>query len=472
MVLFYRQHPAVLLAISFLCGLNDYLYPWSLPFSALWLLYLCFLGRMAAFQGICLLGLGWLYIFSLYSEAPRGNGSIQGIFSIRSLQPHSSPFHKDLLYKGVLYLPNGVPCSMTLPETERLLADRDYWISGTLFERGLFQYTLKPQEHRPLTQKTWGLAERRYQWKETFRTSLQKNLSPRSASLLASLATGDVEDRLLRYEFSRTGLQHLLAISGFHFALLVAFISGCLKTFLPQRSRIYLLLAALSLYFLFVGSAPAILRSFCTALLYFFGKLLNKEAPPLNLLGGCILIELLLDPLATSQISFQLSFVSCAGLLLLFPLFDQALQKFLPKRCASQLQMLTPLSSFGYIICSLFRKSLGLTLAVNLTLLPLLLYHFHTFPLLGLIYNLFFPLAISAALFLLLMSLSIYAVYSPLSKPLFWILDQWTSFLLELISYPPLLLNHSWNQSNIPGWIYPYYLFGLFGLAIYVKRSD
>ncbi len=39
-----------------------------------------------------------------------------------------------------------------------------------------------------------------------------------------------------------------------------------------------------------------------------------------------------------------------------------------------------------------------LTFAVNAAILPILLVHFHLFPLLSLLYNLFFPLAVGIAL--------------------------------------------------------------------------
>jgi competence protein ComEC len=475
--LFWREHPALLLAVSLLFGTSSYLYQLNCLFPIIWMTYLLCTGFSSFFRGISFILLGWSYAFFLYGEAPKLTTpiAIEGIFSPSSLQPHQSPFHKGFLYKGTLHLPQAVPCSLCLQGENRPIANQDYWVKGLLTERGSFKYTLKLKEWKPLPLKSkflnWRFAETRYQWKEAFRSLLQKNISPEAASFLGSLLTGDVEDRLLRYEFSRAGLQHLLSVSGFHFALLIVFFSTFLNLFFPQPLKTWLLLFVLTLYFLFVGSAPAVLRSFSAATLYLIGKLLGRNPIALNLLGCSMLLELILDPLSAGHIGFQLSFLSCTGLLLLTSFLNKLFEKTLPKRAVFELADMTPLSPFGYLISTFLKKSLCVTLAVNLTLLPLLFYHFHKFPLLGLIYNLFFPLGAAITIYFLLPSLLAYIICPPLGKILLSLTDAWTCQLLELISYPPLFLDRTWQQAYLPDWACFLYLFSLFFLAIHQKNK-
>ena len=468
--LFWQTHPALLLALSFLLGTSSYLYKISCFFPLIWLIYLGWINFSFLFRGVCLLLLSWGYSFALYQNAPRASVAtyVKGVFSVSSLQPHQSPFHRGLLYKGTLYLPDAISCSMCLSGGNRPLADQDYFVEGLLVERSPFSYTLKMKKCRPLgpEKTTWRSAEMRYQSKEALRLFLQKNLSKKSASLLGSLLTGDVEDRLLRYEFSKTGLQHLLSISGFHFALLTTFFSFSFGLFFSQPLKTYLLLLTLFGYFLFVGPSPAIFRSFCAVSLYLIGKILGRHPIALNLLGCAMLLELIFDPTVSAHIGFQLSFLSCAALLLLFSPLQALIEKWLPRRGQSELAQMSFLSPFGYLISTFFKKSLSVTFAVNLALLPLLFYHFHKWPLLSLFYNLFFPLSVALAIYLLIPSLLAYLLFAPLGKFLLKLTDFWTNQLLDLVSHPPLFLDRTCALANLPDWACAGYLFLLFFLAI------
>ncbi len=475
--LFWKENPALLLAISFLLGTSSYLYQLNTLFPLIWSVYLFSLHFPSFFRGACFLILGWGYAFFLHQDAPRAETPrfIQGIFSVSSLQPHHSPFHKGFLYKGTLRIPEALACSICLQGEERPLANQDYWVEGFLEERSPFMYTLKVKEWKGLSSRktvwNWRLAETRYRAKETFRLCLQETTSPQTASLLGSLLTGDVEERLLRYEFGRAGLQHLLSVSGFHFALLIAFFSTFLGLLFQEWIKTYLLLFAVTLYFLFIGPAPAVIRSFFAAILYLIGKLLGRHPSALNLLGCSMLFELIFDPLLSGHIGFQLSFLSCAGLLLIYPLLSQYSERLLPKRTVFELANMTFPSPFGYLISTFFKKTLSITVAVNIALLPLLFYHFHKFPLLGLIYNLFFPLGAALAIYLLLPSLLLYEISPRLGKPLLFLTDAWTRLLLELISYPPLCLDRAWEVTFLADWGCGLYLFFLFFFLIQKRQK-
>jgi competence protein ComEC len=471
--LFWTQHPALLLGISLLIGCGSYLYAHPFLVSLPWFVYLLLISkRSLIFQGISFSLLGYVYSFALYSNAPHLTEpkEVEGIFSIDLLKPYQSPFQTGLLYKGTLKIPQALACTICAKGASRPLANQDYWVSGILEQRGDFDYSLKPKKWRPI-EKSWRLAEWRYQLKEKFRKFLKKTTSLRTAILLSSLITGDIEDRSLRYEFSRVGLQHLLAISGFHFALLITFCSGFLHLFLPEKIKIWVLLILLTCYFLFVGSGPAVLRSFIMAFLYLIGKFLKRESSGTNLLGCAIFLEICLDPLSLTQIGFQLSFLSCGSILLLYPLIQAFIQTIFPKRTLSELANMTPLSPYGYLLSSFLRQSLGISIAVNIALLPLLLYHFHTFPLLSLFYNLFFPLGVSLSLFLLLCSLPIYLLWQPLGEILFSLTNFWTLQLLNLTSYPPLFLDRSIQISWMPSWGCIFYIFSIFFLTIHLKNN-
>ncbi len=430
---FWREQPALLFGLSLLVGSSSYLFwdtPWNYLFPLLWSVYLLSLG---AYAPLLFMLAGALYSFCLYGTPPSGD---KAYFSIASVRSHATFFQKGFLYRGMAFLDGRrIPCSVYMPEKDRPKADCDYILTGKWQEKKPYDYRFRAKEWTPVP-KTWSLAELRYQMKERFRHLLTQKLSrPRTASFLSSLITGDVEDRSLRFEFSRLGLQHILAISGFHFAILIAFCSFFLGLFLSYRPKLIALLIAINVYFLFVGSLPAVQRSWLVAVLYLVGKLIGRHATGLNLLGVALTVDLLLDPLIRDHLGFQLSFLSCFGILFFLPLF--------PKRFAA----------------------LATTLSVNIAILPLLLYHFHRFPLLSILYNLFFPFLVSAALFALLVSLLVHLFFPFLSTPFFLLTDWFTAQLLDLAAYPPVALDYSLYVPSFPAWTIPLYLFLLFHLT-------
>ncbi len=458
-IFFWQRHPALLYALTLLIGTSTALffdhYLWIL-------LWICYLLCCRFFLQIVFLFASFAYGFFHQIPSHIPEEEITAIFSPSFLQNHHSPFEKGLLYKGTLqYDAASFPCAIYLrgKSNSRPLANQNYIIRGNLQQRGAYDFVFKPKEWKPLP-LSWSLAELRYQTKEKFKNLLAKHLpSPKTATFLSSLTTGDVEDRLLRYEFGRVGLQHILAISGFHFGILIAFLTFFLNFFLSSTQKIGLLFLFLSLYYIFIGSSPSVERSYLTALFYLLGKWTGRSTSGLNLLGCAMGIELLSNPFASGNMGFQLSFLSCAAILLFFPLFENGIQTFLPKRSWAEIQSLTLFSQHGYLFSSFFRKAISLNLAINLALLPLLLFHFHQFPLLSLIYNLFFPFFISIAMGLLLSALIFHLLFPPIAACLYAIADAFTSFLLNLIANPLLSLDFSLRTQALSGTFVVIYLF-------------
>jgi competence protein ComEC len=448
----WNEWPALLAGISLWMGIGTSLFSFPIYLFFALLAYLLWTRR---WSGIAMLVGGFVYTQAIYAPSPTllKPTACQGYFSLSSLQKEHSPFHEKLLYRGTLYV-DGTPltCAVSLPsQSERLTADQDYILKGTLAQRGPFDYFLKSTEWAAVPH-TWSLAELRFQTKERFRKWLDEKLEhPRTASLLSSLATGEIEERLLRYEFGRLGLQHLLAISGFHFGVLVAFLSLLLGLFLPPRPKWIVLLCLAFFYYLFIGSAASVQRAWIVVALFLLGKILRKSSDPINLLGAALLMELLLNPLRIATLAFQLSFASSFGILFFHRWFQERLFLFLPKRTWRESIALKPLSQLFYLLCTFLRQGMSLSLAVNVMILPLLLYHFGKFPCLSLLYNLFYPFLIGILLIALLSVLFFSLVAAPLSPFLFRLLDAYTKELLELSSYPPLLLDVSFYL-HLPAW--------------------
>lgn len=462
-------YPALYGALALLLGIGLSLFSihWIWPlfgglyclFYRQFLLFLCLIGGI---------GYGYWHKTPFLEEK-----ETEAIFHPLSLAPHISPFHRDLLYKGTLtLLPNheSFPCTIFYSKDPLThpSADCSYHVQGRLVPKDDHQITFKPKTWVPLPY-TFSLAEIRYNAKEAFKSMLRAHLSSQKASLfLGALTTGDVDDRLLRYEFGRVGLQHLLAISGFHFGILIAFFSYALGLFLPQRHTFFILLLFVSFYYVFIGSSPAIQRSWLTASLFLLSKLLERNASGLNLLGVSLGIELISDPWVASEIGFQLSFLSCLGILFFYPVFEEKLRPLFPKRNWQEILTLNRTAQHGYLFSDFIRKSISLTLAVNIALFPVLCFHFHQFPLLGLLYNLFIPFWVSIAIILLLIALFVWMLFPPFSYPVFSFVNFFTAELIRVIENPPLTLDYSIQTDHVSINMVLLYL----GILLFIGRKN
>ncbi|MBZ0300284.1 MAG: ComEC/Rec2 family competence protein [Anaerolineae bacterium] len=232
--------------------------------------------------------------------------------------------------------------------------------------------------------------------------------------------------------FSRVGASHIIAISGFNMVILSGVIMGMLK-----RLRVPLLLAALlgilmiSLYTLFVGANPAVVRAAVMSSLLVIAALVRRRAfVPASLAFTALLLSLL-DPTVLWDVSFQLSFFATLGLALyadpLARYLDALLRHLFPRDWAA------PLGGF-------LAEPLVITLAVQITTLPLIALYFNRLSLVAVVTNLLIVPAQAAILILgILATLSAFVVPG-FAQILYWydlVLLSWTTAIVRALARLP-----------------------------------
>ncbi|MEZ5315002.1 MAG: ComEC/Rec2 family competence protein [Chlamydiales bacterium] len=445
------RYPALFYGLTLFLGT---LFALASPLAILPLFLL--MNKENVFKGALIFLIPMVYLYHVYIFPP-SDTVVSGKFYIQSIQ-ESRSITKGWNYRGLLKTPTGSLACLIHSKT-RYLANQIYQIHGKAYSESGYFYLIKEAEWMALY-KTCSLVEMRYQAKKWVRSYIKRHIkNRRSAQFLTGMITGSLEDPMLIQEFSHLGLSHIMAISGFHFALLTLFIHLLLHLFLPPKGEACLLIFILTIYLLFIGESPSIQRAWIVTLLFLIGQIFERSSQPLNSLGVALFIVIFLNPLSAITLSFQLSFLATAGILVLYQPLNQLLQLWIPKISLKEALAHRLIWQHFYFLAALIREALTLTLSVHLALLPLLLYHFHTFSLNSLIYNLFFPFCASLALFLFIISILTGGLLHPLNN---W----YCGWLLKLTESPPILFKTFFLEKISPE-LCTIYMSVLFSLAIY-----
>lgn len=128
----------------------------------------------------------------------------------------------------------------------------------------------------------------------------------------------------LRRDFSRTGVSHLLAISGLHMTLIFGLLAFFLQLIrVPKRVRAITLGICALAYLLLLGFPPAATRAVIMLGVTYLSHLLSERADPLTSLGLAGAVILAITPYAVADAGFWMSFLATLGLVTLMPLLSR-----------------------------------------------------------------------------------------------------------------------------------------------------
>ena len=143
-----------------------------------------------------------------------------------------------------------------------------------------------------------------------------------AGALIPGMVIGDTSKQSVEFknQMRRSGLTHLVAVSGANFAIVSAFVLwGMQFVFRKVNYRLIATAIALAAFIALVRPSPSVLRAAAMAavLLVAFGTRQGRD--PLPALGFAIAAVVILDPFQARDAGFALSVLATAGLLLLAP---------------------------------------------------------------------------------------------------------------------------------------------------------
>jgi len=150
----------------------------------------------------------------------------------------------------------------------------------------------------------------------------------RTAEMAAALALGrrDLLPREVRDRWRRSGLAHLIAVSGLHVGLVggAVWILLALTGVSPRTTRIAVLIAVPA-YAILAGAAPSAMRAALMAAIYLGARLLGRAILPMAAVLLAVTILLVAQPSLIANIGFQLTVVITAALVRWVPVLTTTL---------------------------------------------------------------------------------------------------------------------------------------------------
>lgn len=171
--------------------------------------------------------------------------------------------------------------------------------------------------------------------------------------------------------FIESGVAHIMAVSGLHIGIVYLIILSMLKL-LRLEKKISGILSSIFLVWLFIlltGAPVSAIRAGLMISIYSIFLMLGRKNEKLHLLLFTALIILLINPRELLNIGFQLSFLALIGILYFAEYFTERMHS-------------------KNTILNYFSGIIAVSLAVQITTLPISLYYFHAFPLHFLLTNL------------------------------------------------------------------------------------
>ncbi|MGG4482973.1 ComEC/Rec2 family competence protein [Paenibacillus illinoisensis] len=224
-------------------------------------------------------------------------------------------------------------------------------------------------------------------------------------------------------QFSQLGLTHILAISGTHVAVYVASLLLLMSWLrLTRETSLTIVLLLIPAYVLLSGGSPSVIRAGIMSMIGLYMARRGLARDGLQMISAAALMMMWWNPYFLLSVSFQLSFLVTAGLMIYMPLINRLFNGW-PKAIAA---------------------TASVTVTAQLISFPVTILYFNQFSLLSFVANFLLVSLISAVVLPLgTVALLLSFLWMPLAKPLAWV-----AILLNKLTF----VSVEWMNS-LPGFV-------------------
>ncbi len=258
--------------------------------------------------------------------------------------------------------------------------DEDFSYQDYLARQGILSYM--PTSEATLLPGNDGnpISRAIYSFKDKAVDNIYRLFPDPEASVLASMLLG-VNGGLsgpIQQAFRDTGTAYVIAVSGFKISILAGvFVTLFSRIFGVRRGAVFAVLGIVFYTFL-VGANDAAVRAALMVTFALFAEQIGRRTQGLNTLAFVAALMALWNPLVLWDAGFQISFFATLGLIL----YMEPLQRTIENLLARYFPQWNAQQVIAYVLYYFL-----LTLAVQLTTIPIMAYQFKQIPLIALIAN-------------------------------------------------------------------------------------
>ncbi|MGZ9223513.1 MAG: ComEC/Rec2 family competence protein [Anaerolineales bacterium] len=265
-----------------------------------------------------------------------------------------------------------------------------------------------------------------YEFKEKALNNVYRMFPDPESSLMAGILLG-VDTGLtqeLQQAFKNTGTAHIIAISGFNISIIAGLFVTFFSKFLGPRRGALLAIIGIVFYTILVGGDAAVVRAAIMGSLALFAKQIGRRQAALNTLLAVALGMTLVNPLFLWDVGFQLSFFATLGLILYADPFSQFANKIIIRYFPT---------SAAEKFAELFSEFVLLTLAAQVTTIPIMAYHFQRISLVSFLANPFILPAQPAVMILGGLAVLLSLIWFPLGQIAAWVTWPFVVYTIRLV---------------------------------------
>ncbi len=298
------------------------------------------------------------------------------IFPVRGLLPVTLYRKKMILYEGSRIIAEGKIKKLLSPVKQ----NRTWLTVNTASERFIYRLSAGSETPHPVVLKEG----------KSFFSPLRNNISSLIDrypyfgydGLLRAMLIGDKSGLPIktRIDFSRSGIAHILAVSGLHAGIVALAVAFILMGFpVSKKTRNFITIFILFIYAGVCGFRPPVTRTFIMVALFMAGMIFERPKNTENTLFIALLIILAFNPLSLFSPSLELSFTAVWAITTFYsPVHKPVSERFgIIFSRMGKLQIIV-----NYVISVVIVSAIAFTATA-----PLVAWHFGSLPLLSIVVN-------------------------------------------------------------------------------------